>query len=82
MNGGANDGVACNDVIIIAKHPDRTADVRDTENHEIVHIPLVTAGEFTLTTSGEVIIIIHQHAHHGKNKTIRSSPHIKHYKER
>ena len=36
----------------------------------------------TLTTSGEVIIIMHQCAHHGKNKIIHSSSQIEHCKNK
>ena len=82
VDRGANGGVAGNDVRVIAKHPDRTVDVRGIDNHEITHIPLVTAGGVTSTTSGEVIVIMHQHACHGKNKTIHSSPQIEHYENK
>ena len=47
-------------------------DVRGIYNHEITSIPLETSGSVTLTTSGELIIIMHQNEHHGKNKTINS----------
>ena len=76
MDSGANGGVTGNDVRVIAKHPDSTVDVRGIDDHEIASIPLVTTGGVTLTTSGEVIVIMHQHACHGKNKTIHSSPQI------
>lgn len=78
----ANGGVAGNDVRVIDKHPDRTVDVRGINNHEITSIPLVTAGGVTSTTSGEVIVIMHQHAHHGKNKIIHSYPQIEHYENK
>ena len=45
-------------------------------------IPWVTVGGLTLIISGEVIIILHQCACHGKNKTIHSSPQIEHYKNK
>ena len=75
---GANGDEAGNDVRTIVKYPNRTVDVRDAENHEISPINLVTAGGVTLTTSGEVIIIMHQHACHGKNKDIYSFTQIEH----
>ena len=78
MDRGANGVVAGNDVRVIAKHPNWAVDVRGIDNHEIESIPLVTTGSITLTTSGEVIIIIHQCACNGKNKTIHSSPQIEH----
>ena len=70
MDRGDNCGVAGNNVRVIAKHADMTVDARSIDNHEINFIPLVTAGGVTLTTSGEVIIIMHQHEFHRKNKTI------------
>ena len=73
---GANGGVAGNGVRVIAKHPYTTVDVRGIDNHEIAYIPLVTSGGVALTISGELIIIMHQCACHGKNKTIHSSPQI------
>ena len=82
MDRGHNGVVAGNAVRVIAKHPDRTVDVRGVDNHEIAHVPLVTAGSVTLTTSGEVIIIMHPHACHRKNKTIHPSPQIEHYKNK
>jgi hypothetical protein len=82
VDRSANGRVAGNDVRVIAKYPDRTADVHGIDNHDITSIPLVTAGGVTLTNSGEVIVIMYQHACHGKNKTIRSSPQIEHYKNK
>ena len=82
MDRGANGGVAGNDVRVIAKYADRTTDVRGLDNYEIASIPLVSADDVTLTTSGEVIIIMHQCACHGKNNTIYSSPQIDHYKNK
>ena len=71
---GANIGVASNDVRFIAKHPDKIVDIRGFDNHEITAIPLKTAGGFTSTTIGEIILIMHQCDYHGKNKNIHSSP--------
>ena len=70
----ANGGVVGNDVRIIAKHPDSTVDVRDINNHGISSILLAAAGGVTLTTLGELIIIMHKYECHGKNKTMCSSP--------
>ena len=76
MDRGANGGVSGNDVRCIAKHSDRTVDIRGIDNYEIISISLVTEGSVTLTTSGDVILIMHQYACHGKNKTIHSLPQI------
>lgn len=64
----------------VETHPDRKVDIRDTGNHQISAIPLVTSGRATTTITGEVIVIMHQYACHDKNKTMNSSPQIEHYK--
>ena len=55
----ANGGVAGNNVRIMSKYSDRNVDVRGIENYEITSMPLVAAGGVALTTSGEVIVIMH-----------------------
>ena len=66
----ANGGVVGNDVRVTHTHPDRTVDILRIDNREITSIPLVTAGGAKLTNSGEVFLIMNQHACNGKNKTI------------
>ena len=80
VDRGANGGVAGSEVRVIETNPDLKVDTCGTENHQISAIPLVTAGGVTTTTTGKVIVIMHQLACHGKNKTINSSPQIDHYK--
>ena len=70
----ANCGVEENCVRVMSKHLRRTADVRKIVNHEITSIPLATAGIVVLTTSDEVIFVMHQHECHRKIKTTHSSP--------
>ena len=65
---------------VFETHPDRKVNIRDVDNHQISAIPLVTEGVVTATMTGEVIVIMHQHARHGKNKTIHYSPQIEHHK--
>ena len=65
---------------VIETHPDRKADIRGIDNHQIYAIPLVSAGGVTATKTCEVIAIMNEHSHHGKDKTIHSSPKIEHYK--
>ena len=67
---GANGASAGNNVRFIATCPDRTVDTRGIDNHEITAMPLITSGGVASTISGEVIVIMHQYVHHGKNKTI------------
>ena len=64
----SNGRVEGNDVRFMSRHLDRTADVRRICNHEIKYVHLVTAGRVALSTSGEVIVIMHQHAYDGKNQ--------------
>ena len=52
----------------MSTHPDRTADARGIDDYEILYVPLATAGGVTLSISGEVIVMMHQHAYHGKKK--------------
>ena len=68
VDRGANVGVEWNDVRVIDKCPDSTEDFWGTDDYEMHSISLVTAGRVKLTTSGEVIIIVHQYEFHGKNK--------------
>ena len=70
MDRRSNDGIADNDVRVIEKHLDMTADVLVIDYHVMHSISLVTAFGVALITSGKVIIIMHQYAHYGKNKTI------------
>jgi hypothetical protein len=51
------------------------------DNHQIVDIPIVTAGAVVKTQRGEVIIFLHQYAHTGKGKTIHSSGRLEWYKQ-
>ena len=82
MNRRDNGGLAGNYVRVIVKHPDRTVDILGVDNHEITSVTLVTTGGVILTTLDEVILIIHQHAHHGKNKTIQLLPQTEHCKNK
>jgi len=77
---GANGGIAGSDVCIIAKIPDCTVNICGIDNHEITEIPIVTAGGVVKTNNGEVIVVLHQYAYHGKGKTIHSSAQLEHFK--
>ena len=81
VDRGANGRVSGNYLRAMSKYPDRTIDSRAIDNHEITSMPLVTAGGVELPTSGELIVIMHQHACHGNNKTINSSPRIDYHKK-
>jgi len=72
VDRGANGGIAGDDVRIIEKS-DWTVDVRGIDNHQIVDIPIVTAGGVVKTQHGPAIVILHQYAYTGQGKTIHSS---------
>ena len=76
MDRRSNGGVVGREERAIETHPDRKDDIRDIDSHEITAIPLETVGGVTSTITGKVVLIIHQCACHGKNKTIHSSTQI------
>ena len=57
IDRGANGGIAGEDVRVINK-TGRHADIQGIDNHQIVDIPIVTAGAVIPTQKGEVIAII------------------------
>ena len=72
VDRGANGSIAGEDVRIISTDPIRQVDVQGIDNHQVVNIPIVTAGAVINTQKGEVIAIMHQYAYIGKGKTIHS----------
>jgi hypothetical protein len=80
IDRGANGGIAGEDVRVINR-TGRQVDVQGIDNHQIVNIPIVTAGAVIKTQRGEVIAIMHQYAHTGKGKTIHSSGQLEWYKQ-
>jgi hypothetical protein len=74
VDRGANGGIAGDDVWIINR-TGQQVDVQGIDNHQIVDIPVVTAGAVMKTQRGEAIIIMHQYTYTGKGKTIHSSGH-------
>jgi hypothetical protein len=80
VDRGANGGIAGDDAWVINR-TGRQVDVQGIDNHQIVDIPIVTAGSVVKTQCGEVIIILHQYAYTGKGKTIHSSGQLEWYKQ-
>jgi hypothetical protein len=80
VDRGANGGIAGDNVRIIHKSGCQV-DVQGIDNHQIVDIPIVTAGAVVNTQRGEVIIIMHQYAWTKKGKTIHSSGQLEMYKQ-
>ena len=71
VDRGANGGICGNDVRVISK-TGRTVDVQGIDIHQIVDIPIVTAGAVISTQRGYVVLIMHQYAHVGHGKSIHS----------
>jgi hypothetical protein len=79
IDRGANGGIAGADFRIIDK-TGQFVDVQGIDNHQMVDIPIVTAGTVIQTQQGEVIAILHQYAHAGKGKTVHSSGQLEWFK--
>ena len=73
VDRGDNGGVSGSDVRVIETFPEHKVDIRGVDKYQISSIPLVNAEILTTNITGEVIVIMHQHACHGKNKIIHSS---------
>jgi hypothetical protein len=71
MDRGANGGIAGGDVTVIS-HTGRHVDIRGIDDHQIVDIPIVTAGAVMDSQRGPVIGIMHQYAYTRSGKTIHS----------
>ena len=80
VDRGANGGIAGEDVRVIAK-TGRQVDVQGIDNHQIVDVPIVTAGAVIQTQLGEVIAIMRQYAYTGKGKTIHSCGQLEAHKQ-
>ena len=72
VDRGANGGICGSDVRVIAR-TGRTVDIQGIDEHQIVDIPIVTAGAVVSTQRGPVILVMHQYAYIGRGKTIHSS---------
>ena len=71
IDRGANGGLAGEDVRLIETTP-RTADVSGINDHTIQGLPIATVAGVVDTHLGQVCLIMHQYAYHGKGKTIHS----------
>ena len=79
IDRGANGGLAGADVRVIAK-TDREIDVNGIDNHQMINLPIVTAGAVAKTADGEVIVIMNQYAYISGGRTIHSSIQLEHFK--
>ena len=57
MDVVASGYIADNNVIVVAKHPDRTIDFRGIDNHEINYVTSENADGVKLTTLGDYSFI-------------------------
>ena len=71
VDRGANGGICGSDVRIIHK-TGRKVDVQGIDNHQVVDIPIVTAGAVVSTQRGPAVIIMNQYAYIGNGKSIHS----------
>eukprot|EP00934_Nitzschia_sp_Nitz4_P006215 Nitzschia sp. Nitz4//scaffold143_size57137//53597//57072//NITZ4_006523-RA/size57137-processed-gene-0.42-mRNA-1//1//CDS//3329536473//6205//frame0 len=78
VDRGANGGMAGADTRIIAR-TDRNVDVTGIDNHELVGLPIVTAGAVVPSDKGPVIAILHQYAYIPQGRTIHSSLQLEHF---
>ena len=58
VDRGANGGICGSDVRVIAR-TGRTVDIQGIDEHQIVDIPIVTAGAVVSTQRGPVILVMH-----------------------
>ncbi len=68
-----NGGIAGDDVPIIEKS-DQTLDVRGIDNHQIVDIPIITAGGAVKTQHAPAIVIMYQYAYTGQARQFTPLP--------
>ena len=72
IDRGANGGIAGTDTRIIARTR-HYCDLSGIDNHEMTHVPIVTAGAKVRTNRGYVILIMHNYAKVPNHKTIHSA---------
>ena len=80
VDHGANGGIARENIRIINKSRRQVLNVQGIDNHQIVDIPIVTAGADIPTHCGEVIGIFHLYAYTRNGKSIHSSLQLEAFK--
>jgi hypothetical protein len=76
VDRGANGIVSGNDVRVIEFVDGPPVDVGGIDAHRINNVPLATVGAVMDSSIGPIIGIFYQAAHHGKGRTILSSPQL------
>jgi hypothetical protein len=79
IDRGANGGIADGNLRVI-ETTGRTVNVEGIDNHQLIDIPIVTAGRVTQSNKGPVIAIFHQYAYTGRGKSIHSSAQLEWFK--
>ena len=73
IDRGANGGIAGDDMRIISHNdPPQFIDIQGIDNHSLSMLKIGTFGAVATTQRGEVILVFHQYAHHGRGKSIHS----------
>jgi hypothetical protein len=71
IDGGANGGMSGADVRLLETGYD-TADVSGIADNAVQNLPIITCAGLVESTTGPIVLIMHQYAHYGKGKTIHS----------
>ena len=80
IDRGANGGLAGTDCRIIAKCPDQFVNIEGIDRHQLLHVPIVTCGAYTLSQNhGPVIVVFHQFVGMQRGPTIISSAQLESY---
>ena len=74
IDGGANGGMAGNDVRVLSESSFNKANVNGVGDSQIQNLPLATVVIGLISThQGPAIVLFHQYANYGKGHTIHSS---------
>ncbi len=80
VDRGANGGLAGSDMRVVATNEGHTVNITGIDNHQMVKIPVVTAGAYMTSNKGPVIGIFHQYGWVKSGRSIHFSPQLEHYK--
>ena len=79
VDRGANGSIVGNDARVI-RRLNKMVDVTGIDNHELNSLKMVDAAAKAYSQQGDVIIILHQCAYHGRGRSIISACQVEHYK--
>ena len=81
VDRGANGSIIGDDARIL-RILQKEVDVTGIDNHELNSLRMVDAASKAQSQHGEMILIIHQCAYHGKGRSIISAGQVEHYKNK